>query len=189
MNDQAIAVTLLVIDTLELLQVQYVIGGSLASAMHGVARTTLDSDLVADLRLEHVEQFVDQLKGEFYLAAEAMIDAITYRSSFNLIHLETMFKVDIFIPKQRHFDCQQLKNRTAIIVSENPVRIAYLASPEDTILAKLDWYRMGGETSERQWHDVLGVIRVQRRLLNLTYLEQLAAEMNLSDLLEKALHL
>jgi hypothetical protein len=64
--------------------------------------------------------------------------------------------------------------------------VIYLASPEDTILAKLEWYRMGGELSDRQWRDIVGVIQVQNERLNRDYLEQLSKEMGVSDLLAKA---
>jgi len=188
MNDDNIDVTLQVIDVLESLGITYVIGGSLASTLHGVARTTLDSDLVADIKLEHIAAFVEQLQTSFYVSAPSIIDAIVFQSSFNLIHLATMFKVDIFIPKPRFFDRSQLANRTSIIVSHSPERTAYVASAEDTILAKLEWYRMGDELSERQWRDIIGVIRVQQDKLDIAYLREQAVELKVSDLLEKALN-
>ncbi len=93
MLSEPVAVTLLVIEALEELDVPYLIGGSLASAVHGVARATLDTDLVADLRLEHAEQLAQALSDAFYVDAESIRDAIRHHSSFNVIHLETMFKV------------------------------------------------------------------------------------------------
>ena len=115
-------VTLLVIDVLDQLQISYVIGGSLASTIHGVARTTLDSDLVADLRIEHFKPFYDLLKDTFYIPTNSLIDAIVHRSSFNLIHLETMFKVAIFLSKDRLFDQMQFERRTAVTLEEEPSR-------------------------------------------------------------------
>jgi len=187
MNDDNIDVTLQVIDALEALDITYVIGGSLASTLHGVARTTLDSDLVADIKIEHIAAFVEKLQTAFYVSAPSILDAIIFQSSFNLIHLETMFKVDIFIPKSRLFDRSQLANRTSVIVSHDPERSAYVASAEDTILAKLEWYRMGDETSERQWRDIIGVIRVQEGQLDIAYLREIAIDLKISDLLERAL--
>ncbi|MFN8445201.1 MAG: hypothetical protein U0175_30715 [Caldilineaceae bacterium] len=108
-----IDVTLQVIDALETLDIDYVIGGSLASTLHGVARTTLDSDLVADIRLEHVAPLVQLLQPSFYISIASIVDAIVFQSSFNLIHLATMFKVDIFIPKQRIF----VRRRTQGLIS------------------------------------------------------------------------
>ena len=184
---EPVAVTLLVTHALETLGVSYLIGGSLASALHGVVRTTLDTDLVAELRSEHVAPLIQALSRTFYIDAEAAHDAIQRRSSFNLIHLETMFKVDIFVSKQRPFDQAQFTRRTAQIVAPAPEQTAYIASAEDTILTKLEWYRLGGEMSERQWRDVLGIIQVQVNRLDLGYLRHWAVELGVADLLEKAL--
>ena len=187
MTSEPITVTLLVVEVLESLGVPYVIGGSLASTIHGVARSTLDSDLVADLPVDRVAAFVAHLSDQFYVDEQAIQTAIQQRRSFNLIHLETMFKVDIFIPKRRAFDQAQLANRTAHLVATNPDRTAYVASPEDTILAKLEWYRLGDEVSDRQWRDILGVLSVQGKRLDLDYLRQSAPGLGVADLLEKAL--
>lgn len=92
MNSEVAAVTLQVISVLEELQIVYVIGGSLASTYHGVARTTLDADIVADIHVEHLPTFVARLQGDFYIAVDALADAIIHHSSFNLIHLRTLFK-------------------------------------------------------------------------------------------------
>jgi hypothetical protein len=155
MLTEPIAVTLLVADTLDALGVPYAIGGSLASALHGVMRATMDADLVADLRMEHVEPLVEALGSAFYADAETMRDTIRRRTSFNLIHLETMFKVDVFVAKARSFDHSQLARRQIYLLSEEPERRAYVTSAEDIVLAKLEWYRLGGESSDRQWRDML----------------------------------
>ena len=187
MQDNALTVTLDVIATLEQLQIPYLVGGSMASALHGFSRTTLDSDLVADIRPEHVPTLVQQLGASYYISDSAIYDAIRHRSSFNLIHLATMFKVDIFLPKPRQFDRDQMRQRRQYVVATDPERTAYVASPEDTILAKLEWYRLGGEVSDRQWRDILGVIQVQGDRLNLAYLQQGAAALDVADLLTRAL--
>jgi hypothetical protein len=188
MTTEPIAVTLLVIEALDDLGVRYVIGGSLASALHGVARATMDADLVADLKPQHVRPLVQKLAGAFYLDEDAVRTAVASRRSFNAIHLATMFKVDVFIPKGRPFDLAQLEHATAQLIATDPDRLAYVASAEDTILAKLDWYRQGGEVSERQWRDVLGVVKVQGDRLDWNYLRQQAASLGLTDLLEKLLN-
>jgi hypothetical protein len=187
MLSEPIAVTLLVIEALDALGAPYVIGGSLASAVHGVARATMDSDLVADLRLEHVAPFTRALRNKFYLDEESIRDAIRSRRSFSVIHLEWSFKVDVFIPKQRVFDRLQLERRTMQIVATDPERTAYVATAEDTILAKLEWYRLGGEVSDRQWRDIMGILNVQRKQLDAGYMKRLATELQVNDLLQRAL--
>lgn len=187
MQGEATRITLLVTQTLEQIGISYAVGGSLASSLHGVMRSTLDVDIVADMRLEHIPPLVATLSKEFYADDEMMRDAIEHHSSFNLIHYETAFKVDIFIRKLRDFDTMQLERRRTSIIATNPERSVYVTSPEDTILAKLEWYRMGGEVSDRQWRDILGVLKTRAGELDLAYLRKWAGELNVNDLLERAL--
>jgi hypothetical protein len=187
MLPEPLAVTLQVVEALELVGAAYVIGGSLASTIHGVVRTTLDTDIVADLGLQQAQSFADLLAGAFYLDFDTIRHAIQQRSSFNVIHLATMFKVDVFIPKNRPFDRQQLSRRQSWIADADSGRTIYVATPEDTILAKLAWYRLGDEVSDRQWRDILGVLAVQGDRLDLAYMREWAASLGVSDLLERAL--
>ena len=187
MLSEPIAVTLGVIEALVGLGVPYLIGGSLASAVHGVARATVDADLVADLRPEHAEPLARALGDAFYADVETIRDAIRQRSHFNVIHLETMFKVDVFVHKQRPFDQAQFERRADQVVATDPDRTAYVASAEDTILTKLEWYRLGGDVSERQWRDALGVLKVQGERLDTVYLRRWASALGVADLLEEAL--
>ena len=170
MLDEPIAVTLKVTTVLEKLGVPYIIGGSLASTLYGMIRTTQDSDIITTMGLEHVEPFVLSLQTEFFIDEEMITESIAHHSSFNIIHRDSMFKVDVFVPSPRPFHQSQLaraQRKTFELESEIS---ANFASAEDTILSKLEWYRMGGEVSDRQWRDILGVLKTRAGELDLEYL-------------------
>jgi hypothetical protein len=187
MLSEPTAVTLKVIDALDSLGIPYLIGGSFASAIHGIARMTADTDLIADIRVDQAAALAASLKDDFYLDLEAIREAIRRRESFNMIHLQTMFKVDVFVVKQRPFDRVQMERRQRVAISQEPERFAYIATAEDNILAKLEWYRLGNEISERQWRDVQDVIKTQAERIEITYLRQWAATLGVEDLLQRAL--
>ena len=187
MPADAITVTVRVTNTLEKLGVSYFIGGSLASTLYGMVRTTQDSDIIADLSAEHIPMLMDALQNEFYIDNEMIADAIVHRSSFNIIHRESMFKVDVFIPRSRLFITMQFSRARKETLSSDPQMVAFVASPEDILLAKLEWYRLGGEVSERQWRDVLGVLKVQAGMLDVDYLSSMAHDLQVDDLLERVL--
>lgn len=187
MQNEPVEVTLKVSRVFEKLGVPYLIGGSLASALYGMVRTTQDADLVAEMRLEHLQPFVAALKDEFYVDDEMIAESIQRNSSFNIIHRETMFKVDVFIPRPRPFLRSQLARAQKQTFTFETEVSAKFASPEDTILSKLEWYRMGGEVSERQWRDVLGVLKTRAGDLDLNYLWKWAGELHVGDLLERSM--
>lgn len=186
-QNEPIEVTIRVTQVLEKLNIPYLIGGSLASTLYGMVRTTQDSDIVAEMQMEHLQPFVLALQDEFYVDDEMMAESIQHHSSFNIIHRESMFKVDIFIPHPRPFLQSQLdRAQKQTFLFEKEIS-AKFSSPEDTILAKLEWYRLGGEVSERQWRDILGVLKTRAGGLDLDYLRKWANELKVSDLLERAL--
>ncbi|MCU0485330.1 MAG: hypothetical protein MUC85_04395 [Anaerolineales bacterium] len=180
-------ITTRVTSILDKLQVRYFIGGSFASTLHGMVRTTQDSDIVADLRQEHVGAFSKELNEEFYIDGQMIVNAINRRSSFNIIHKDSFFKVDVFIPIMRPFVVEELSRAQRQVLSVDPLAEALVATSEDTVLAKLEWYRLGGEVSERQWRDILGILEVQGENIDLNYLWRWARELMVNDLLEKAL--
>jgi hypothetical protein len=187
MLSESTSAILKAVESLETLTIPYLIGGSFASAIHGVARMTADVDVAVDMRLDQVEPFVTALQSSFYVDADAVREAIQRRGSFNMIHLETMFKVDIFISKQRPYDRAQFDRREKVIIALDPERTAYVATAEDNILAKLEWYRLGNEASERQWNDIKNVIRTQGNRLDATYLHHWAGVLGIEDLLDRVL--
>lgn len=186
MQNEPIEVTLKVTHVFERLGIPYLISGSLASTLYGMVRTTQDSDIVAEMRIEHLQPFVSALQDEFYLDDEMIAEAIQQHSSFNIIHRESMFKVDVFIPQPRPFlQSQLIRSQKQTFLFETEVS-AKFASPEDTILAKLEWYLLGGQVSERQWRDILGILKTRAGVLDLNYLRKWANELKISDLLERA---
>jgi hypothetical protein len=146
----------------------------------------MDVDLVAKVEIRQLNRLVKALKTDYYIDAEMIRDAIHRRSSFNLIHLETMIKIDVFIVKDQPYDSQALTRRRLDTLDEESSRTFYLSSPEDIILNKLQWYQIGGGVSEQQWKDVLGVLKVQGDKLDLEYLRYWASRLNLSDLLNRS---
>lgn len=167
------------------MKINFYIGGSVASSFHGASRSTLDVDLVADLKSKDIDHFVSSLKDEYYVSKKAINEAITRSSCFNLIHLESSFKVDIFILKGREFDIASMtRAELGKVDPANNLEVP-IASPEDIILSKLEWYRMGNEVSERQWEDVTRVMKILGDQADLEYLRRNAVELNVSDLLKK----
>jgi hypothetical protein len=173
------------VETFEKMGIAYHIGGSVASSSYGILRRTEDVDVVADLQFQHIQPLVKQLETVYYVNADAVRDAIRYRSSFNVIHYKTTSKVDIFIPKPRQFAQQERLRARPGMLAEG-TRLFYISSPEDIILNKLEWYRMGDEVSTRQWKDILGILK-RGKDLDLAYMQQWAVNLRVSDLLERAL--
>ena len=175
-----------VVAVFDQLGIEYYIGGSVGSSTYGIPRATFDVDLIADLRQEHVRSFVKGLETEYYVDEDMIQDAIMHQSSFNIIYLDSMLKVDVFLPKARPFDQEEYR-RVQQEVLVNGTRPFKIASAEDTLLHKLEWYRMGNEISDRQWNDILGVLKVQGTHLDMDYLKKWSANLNVTDLLERAL--
>ena len=183
----ALAAVFPVIEALQRLGIRYYVAGSLASSAYGVARMTLDVDLIADLAPQHVAALVAALQGDYYVDAGMIARAIAQRSCFNVIHLATMFKVDVFMVKDREYDGVALERvRPDALWPEDPRIVVAVASPEDVVLNQLEWFRLGDEVSERQWRDVLGVLKVQKGALDQAYLAHWAERLGVAELLERA---
>lgn len=175
-----------VVEGFDALGIRYYIGGSVASSAHGIARASIDADVIAALEPGHVDALVARLETDYYIPIGRLRTAARERGSCNLIHLATMFKIDIFVPKDREFDRQAAERARPHPIDDSPDALSVLvASPEDTILAKLEWFRLGGETSERQWWDILGVLRVTPDADH-AYLRTWASSLGVADLLDRA---
>lgn len=182
-----IAVALRVARTLEACGVRYLVGGSLASSISGEPRSTLDVDLVVELTETDVEGFVRDLGDEFHADAESLQRAVRDKTSANLIHLATSTKVDLFVVGGSPLDRSQMDRRQKVTVATHPERHLFVYTPEDILLQKLRWYRMGEEVSDRQWRDVLGIIAVQGETLDEDYVRGGAEVLGVGDLLDRAL--
>jgi hypothetical protein len=183
---EPIAVTLELTSVLEALGLEYVVGGSIASSLHGVPRSTNDLDLVVALPGKRVDDLVARLEGAFYIDRDMILDAIRRRASFNLIHLGTMYKVDIFVADRSELTRSEFERRSAFGLGEPP-RDVWVCSAEDIVLQKLDWYKKGNEISDRQWGDLIGVLQVQGERMDLEYLRKWAQQLDVERLLERAL--
>ncbi len=166
--------------------IPYYIGGSIASSAFGTARATLDIDIVSKISFEHVIPLINKLKDEYYIDEGAIKDAIETEFTFNIIHLQTMLKINVFIFKKQSFYQEAFERRVLEKLEDSPDALEiYLCSPEDIILAKLDWYKARGKTLEQQWRDVLGVIKVQSNNLDINYLKFWSKDLEVYDLLIK----
>lgn len=167
--------------------IRYALVGSFASSIHGMYRSTADIDIVADIQAAQVHPLFEALRDSFYVDDQAIRDAVVQHRSFNVIHFDSVFKVDFFVAKSDDFSMAQLDRRQLRKISPDREEAVYVATAEDTILAKLRWFRAGHETSSTQWNDVVGVLGTSQQTLDFEYLRIWAKELGVSDLLEKAL--
>ncbi len=185
-NLQEISVVRLLADVLDDLKIRYAIGGSMASSLYGTVRFTQDADITVEPFTAVCEKLYDMLKKDFYISREAMEQALQSRSSFNVIHFATAFKIDVFVRTDSEFQRQILTRHRKIKLGDSEKSMSFV-SPEDIILLKLDWFRQSGSTSERQWSDVQGVLAGQGNALDFDYLKNWAQKLGLAELLTKAI--
>lgn len=169
-----------VLHQLDAYHIQYMIVGSFASSLYGIPRTTNDADIVILAESTPLRRFVDTLQKTFYADEQMALDALEQRLMFNIIHLESGFKIDLIVPKDQAFGKQEFQRRRLAKFFGTQ---RWFASPEDTILRKLEWSNLGG--SERQFTDALTVARVQSSTLDREYLVWGARELQVERLLEK----
>ena len=184
--DDIIAITLRLASVCEQLGIRYVVGGSLASSLHGIPRATQDVDLVLEIGQDDVAAFVNSLRDDFYLDEAAIREAIDRRTSFNLIDLTSYFKADVFVARDDEPDRLQMARSRRYSLGDGPGHELVVASPEDVIAQKLYWFQLGDRVSERQWHDALGVLKVAGTRVDLEYLRRVSAMLGVADLLALA---
>ena len=178
-----------IVQVLDDLGVPYMVGGSFASSIHGIPRMTQDADLVVDILPRHAVLLTRAVEEDFYVDAGSIRDAIRKRSSFNIIHLDSMFKVDLFVLTDREYDRASFARRRKIPFFGAEQAPLAVCAPEELVVTKLEWYERGGRASERQYRDVLGVIATQARAgtFDRTHAQELAEQLGVADLLAQAL--
>jgi hypothetical protein len=172
---------------LEQLNLPYMIAGSFASTVYGVPRFTQDADIVVRLSSLNISDVMKTFSSGFYIDRAQIERAVQSGSSFNIIHFESAFKVDLFVAAKDEFEQQALSRRVRTTIKTESQYAPYFQTAEDTILSKLDWFRKGGRVSNQQWRDVLGILKVQEGRLDLAYMHKWAGELQLADLLKEAL--
>lgn len=188
MLTEAFQIAKTITEVFDQLGIAYFIGGSFASTIHGLPRATRDVDFIAEFKAEHVDPFVAALEAEFYLDAKTIRSAITHQRSFNVIHLDTMFKADVFVLASTQWAQNQLRRRELKPISAEGVSHAvWTCTAEDIVLQKLLWFEKGGKVSRQQWDDILGVLKVNSSSLDFEYLRLWSSELGIASLLQEAL--
>ena len=185
--DDLVAALAPVVAAFRQLKIRHYVGGSVASSFHGAARSTMDVDLVCEFAADQIEAFVACFDADFYVSESAIRDAVHRKSCFNLIHLPTSFKVDVFVSRQRPFDLESMRRATPECLGRNRTVEVPIATAEDAIISKLEWYRKTNETSERQWDDVSRLITLLGNTADLDYLRTAAESVGVSNLLKRLL--
>jgi hypothetical protein len=183
--EDVIDVALRVAEALESVGARYFVGGSLASSLDGQPRATNDIDLVIDIPLGKLGALIAALGPDFEVDRDILKDAILHGGSANIFYLPQVLKIDLFGHAHGPYDEVEFSRRRSVSIRDG--RTLMVKAPEDTILRKMLWYREGGGVSERQWNDILGVLRAQAGNLDMDYVRSWAARLAVNDLLQRAM--
>ncbi len=167
------------------LGIDYALGGSLASSLIGEPRSTVDIDFAVRLDRDHLDRLLDETRAAFYAPTESARRAVDSAESFNLIHQQQAWKVDLFVLGDGLLDRRQIERRRWVEVPTTPPTGVWVTSTEDQILRKLSWYVTG--RSDRQWRDVIAILETQYDEIDFDDLRQTAATVGLAEELETAL--
>ena len=174
-------------NALEQAGVRYAIGGSWASTAFGEPRFTTGVDILADFTTETLDRFLSGLPRTVYVDREDAHMALRLGRPFNAIHMPMAWKFDFFAASAFLLGFEELDRAVFLAGTGLSEASTPFVTPEDILLAKLHWFRAGGEVSEVQWRDVQGIVRACGPTLDLGYLEQSAAKLGLLALMRKAM--
>lgn len=174
----AVAFLARVVEMLSAAGIPHMLAGSFASAYHGTPRTTQDVDLVIDPSPEGLQVFVSRAEtAGFYVDPNRARDALERRRQFNVLEPQSGWKADLIVRKDRPFSREEFARREPATILGAEV---FVASPEDTILAKLEW--SARTDSERQLADATGIVANKGEGLDRAYIERWAAELGVREL-------
>jgi hypothetical protein len=187
MHSQPIHVVARLARAFDDLGIRYVVGGSFASSLYGIPRATQDVDFIAEIELPQVGGLMNALADEFYIDRGMIENAIRRRGSFNVVHFATMFKADVFVSGGDAWSREEMARAKTVVLDTTEERVTIrFASPEDTLLHKLVWFKLGNEVSDRQWKDIAGILKVQASGLDSAYLDHWARGLDVLNLLDRA---
>jgi hypothetical protein len=181
----ALDVALLVARAIESVGGAYFVGGSVASSFQGEPRATNDIDIVLELPVARVRALVSALGPDFEVDGDMLRDALLHTRTCNIFFLPFLTKVDLFALGRSPFDQSEFSRRTSVVVRATGEMLV-LKTPEDTVLRKLLWYREGGEVSEKQWRDIVEVLRVSGPSMDVAYLDVWGERLGIVELLGRA---
>lgn len=170
-----------VISILERLGIPYMIGGSVAAMAYGVPRLTLDMDVIVDMDFEQAKVFASSLGSEYYVSLESIQEAIETRGHFNIIQSEVGIKVDFYVLSEDEFSREEFKRRRKEALDQE--KMAVFATPEDTLIKKLEWFKMG--ESQKHLEDIRGMLKISGGKLDLKYIDKWTIKMGLYDIWQK----
>ncbi len=185
-NVDPVTVAVEVARILESLGIPYLVAGSMASTLYGEPRTTLDVDFAAHIDPAQVDPLCAALERTFYVDREGARQAARSGGLFNAIHTGTHVKVDIYARPRTGIHAEEIRRAVRRRLGRGAETELDVATPEDTLIQKLRWYRLGDKASDRQWRDVMGILKTIGPKLDRAYLDRWASSLGLTDLLERA---
>ncbi len=162
------------------LKIPYMVTGAFAVSFYGKPRSTHDIDLIVEIDMSGIERIYEAFREDFYVSKEAMEEAVRYRSMFNIIHNETLTKIDFWMLEDTAFDRERFSRRVGEELRGVPV---YFSSPEDMIIVKLDWFKQ--TEIHKHYEDALGIVLVQQDSLDIEYVRQWCAKRSSGELLDR----